>query len=160
MFTRLLKLLSEVGTPVSQEARKSHRQARKRLQPARNKLQPARKQFQSGGKNSGGGSWMHILHPSFFAPDTSLLTSRILDPPWVLGLPGLPWAFPGSSWALLWLLGPWALGLVPWAQGPQKSIRQLTQPIQQLKKPMTAAIIRQTEGTLGPLASFLDRYKD
>ena len=59
---------------------------------------------------------MHILYPSFYAPDTSLLTSRILDPPWVLGLPGLSWAFPGSPWALL--LAPGPLGAWSRALGP------------------------------------------
>ena len=155
MFTRLLKLLSEVGTPASQEARKSHRPARKRLQPARNKLQPARKQFQSVGKNSGGGSWMHMLYPSHYAPDTWLLTSRIIDPPWVLGLPGLPWALPGFPWAFPLAPGPlgaWSRALGP---GAAKIIRQLTQPIQQLKK-TTDSINHQTNGGhIGPIGLIL-----
>ena len=48
------------------------------------------------------------------AHDTWLLTSRILHPPWVLGLPGLLLSLPGSPWAprapWVWVLG---LGLVP-----------------------------------------------
>ena len=118
------ELLSEVGIPACQEPRKNLRPARKRLQPARNKLQPARMQCQSAGKNSGSGSWMHILYPCFYVHDTWLLTSRILHPPWVLGLPGLLWALPGSPWAprspWVWVLG---LGLVPkYLPGPLSGV--------------------------------------
>ena len=108
------ELPSDVGMPASQEPRKNLRPARKRLQPAGNKLQPARMQCQSAGKNSGSGSLMHILYPGFYAHDTRLLTSRILYPPWVLGLLGLLLSLPGSPWAprapWVWVLG---LGLVP-----------------------------------------------
>ena len=103
-------------------------------------------------ENSGGGSWMHMLYSSHYAPDTWLLTSRIMNPPWVLGLPGLPWALPGFPWAFPLAPGPGPRG--------RKNHSTTIQPIQQFKKPLTASMIRQTEGTLGPFTLSLDRYKD
>ena len=62
-----------------------------------------------------------MLYSSHYAPDTWLLTSRIMNPPWVLGLPGLPWALPGFPWAFALTLGPLGACSRAWAQEPQKS---------------------------------------